>query len=67
MFKQLKLGLRRHELAWKMEQLEKIIDELLREGESFSGDPAIKKQLDEYCLVAVAEFFKYKNMFEETI
>jgi hypothetical protein len=45
MFQKLKLGLRRHELAWKYEHLGKLLLQLTDELKNFSGNPSIKQQL----------------------
>jgi uncharacterized protein (TIGR02646 family) len=67
MFKQLKLGLRRHELAWKNEQLELALNALRDELKNYSGEPAIEKQLKDHYLKLSDEFFKYKHEFEEIL
>lgn len=67
MFKQLKLGLRRHELAWKFEQLEKLLLQLMDDLRNFSGNPPIENQLRDRHLMLTEEYFRYKNMFEETL
>ncbi|MCB0167725.1 MAG: HNH endonuclease [Anaerolineae bacterium] len=67
MFERLKLGLRRHELAWKYEQLENLLFQLIEELENFSGNPSIKNQLDDHCRGITKEYLKYKKMFEETL
>ncbi len=67
MFKQLKLGLRRHQLAWKYEQLELALNTLKDELKNFSGEPAIEKQLTDHYLKLSFEFLKYKDEFNETL
>ena len=67
MFAKLKLGLRRHELAWKYERLEKLLLRLTDELKNFSGNPSIEKLLRNHHLKLTEEYFRYKNMFEETL
>ncbi len=67
MFKQLKLGLRRHQLAWQYEQLENLLCQLNDELENYSGDSIIEKKLKDHHLMLTKEYFRSKSMFEETI
>ncbi len=67
MFQKLKLGLRRHSLAWRYEQLEDTFNNLRNEVENFSGPTPIKEQLMNYRLKVVEEYFKYKYEFEKTL
>ena len=67
MYKKLKLGLRRHQLALAYEQLEMLLKELDSELEKIhhDGDEYIEALKQHRRLTS--EFFKYKSMFEETI
>jgi len=67
MFKKLKLGLRRHELAWMYEKLGRLLRDLTDELRNFSGEIAIEKQLKGHHLMLTEEFLRYQHMFEETL
>lgn len=66
MFEQLKLGLRRHELIWLLRQLQekiKIVAALFKQDEhSAKANELLKKHFE-----LTEEFFKYKELYEETI
>lgn len=67
MFKKLNFGLRRHQLAWKYEQLEVALDSLRDEIRNFSGEDTIKSQLHEFESRLIDKFFENKYAFEETL
>lgn len=67
MFNKLKLGLKRHELAWKYEQLENLLSKLSGELESFSDTLDRKNLLRDKLQMVILEYLKYKKMFEETL
>lgn len=67
MFQKLKLGLRRHQLAWMYEKLEYTLNNLRAELKNFSEPTPIKEQLMNYQSKVVEEFFKYKCAFEKTL
>jgi len=67
MYKKLKLGLRRHQLAWAFEQLEMTLRELDSElnNTQLDGIDCIKA-LKHYQRLT-SEYLKYKRLFEEII
>lgn len=67
MFIKLKLGLRRHQLAWMLEQLEKKIDELHQEIRA--GKLENEKIIFAFSqhIALTEEYFKHKRTFEETL
>jgi hypothetical protein len=67
MYKKLKLGLRRHQLAWAYEQLGNSLKELNSEIENLQpeGDDYIEALKHHQRLTS--EYLKYKHLFEETI
>ncbi len=69
MYKQLKLGLRRHQLAWAREQLGNSLRELLDELEKteLDSNTPVVVEAKNHLTRLIAEFFKYQNLFEETI
>lgn len=67
MFEHLKLGLRRHQLAWVYEQLEVLLRELTTELRNFDGNPNLPQKLSKHHLELTYEFLKYKSLFEETL
>ncbi len=67
MFTHLKLGLRRHQLAWTYEQLEILLRELTAVLKNFDGNPILQHELSRHHLELTDEFLKYKYLFEETL
>lgn len=67
MYKKLKLGLRRHQLAWAYEQLEILLTELDKEIDSVQLDGADWLRALEHHRRLTTEFIRYKHLFEETI
>ena len=67
MFKKLKLGLRRHQLAWAYEQLEILLQELTDELQKLDSNSPDGLKLKDHHLQLTGEYFKYKKMFEETL
>jgi hypothetical protein len=67
MFLKLKLGLRRHQLAWINEQLELLLRELTDVLTNFSGDSSLRDNLANHHLELTSEYLKYKYLFEETL
>jgi len=67
MYKKLKLGLRRHQLAWAYEQLENLLRELNCEIESIQPEEADYVDALKHHQRLTSEYLKYKSLFEETI
>jgi len=65
MFRHLKLGLRRHQLAWMSERLGELLQELANELENTA--PNIQTHLAEHHVKLTQAYFKYKHLFEETL
>ena len=67
MFVHLKLGLRRHQLAWVYEQLNSLLNELIAELQNLDENADIRQDVINQQLTLTIEFLKYKNLFEETL
>lgn len=67
MFRRLRLGLRRHQLAWVCEQLEKLLQELVHELSKLSPQHPDEQQFLNQQTSLVREYLKYKKLFEETL
>ena len=67
MFKKLKLGLRRHQLAWAYEQLGMRLEELGTELNNAKAEGADFPAALEHHLRLTTEYLKYKHWFEETL
>lgn len=67
MYKKLKLGLRRHQLAWAYEQLEALLKDLDSELENIQSDGIEYIEALKHYRRLTSEFLKYKSLFEETI
>lgn len=64
MYKQLRLGLRRHQLLWMCEQLETTIKKVQEEFDKGGDDDTL---LTKNYMRLTTEYFKYKGLFEETL
>jgi len=68
MFEQLKLGLRRHELAWLTEQAEQLAREVLAELNNLSHDSPVRRQaLEHHHAQLTHAYFMLKDRFTETL
>ncbi len=67
MLNHLKLGLRRHQLAWKYEQLEIVVDELMAVLENYDSNSVLYSELSHHIIKLFKEYRKYKRQFEETL
>lgn len=67
MFKRLKLGLRRHQLAWASEQLEFLIDELGVEIDNNILESELHIKLLKHHFELTKAYREYKRKFEETL
>jgi len=65
MFKQLKLGLRRHQLAWMYERLGNLLQEVTNELEKFNEK--IPEELSKNHIKLTSEYLRYKNLFQEIL
>ena len=67
MFQELKLGLRRHQLAWAYEQLEELLKELTNELIKFETVLPEFEALRKHHIMLTKEYLAYKTLFEETL
>ena len=67
MFKRLKLGLQRHQLAWAYAYLGELLQEFTEYLNEFEEEDPLRQKLLNHHLKLTTAFLKYKNMFEQTI
>lgn len=67
MYRHLKLGLQRHQLAWMYEQLETLLREVMSELKQRDDQDPVRQQLMERQYSLIDEYFKYKGLFEDTL
>lgn len=67
MFKKLKLGLRRHQLAWIRDCLDKLLEELSGCLDGMEKENPIQSELANRHLELYKTYRHYRSMFEETI
>lgn len=67
MYKKLKLGLRRHQLAWAYEQLELLLREIDNDLKNIQLEDDAYIQVSKHHQRLTSEYLRYKHLFEETI